>query len=141
MRSGLPVEFGLPHREPFVFLQEVLYLDPGQSGRARQTFTGKEDFFRGHFPGEPLVPGVLLTEAIAQLAGMVAGATASGVRFYLTAIKQMKFPEPVGPRQPLDIEVRLLGRMGELWQFEGSVFKVEDGGVVAEGVVVLSGRL
>lgn len=62
----------LPHGPEFRFLDRLLALDPGRSGRAEYTLRGDEPFLRGHFPGQPLLPGVLLIEAAAQLAGVVA---------------------------------------------------------------------
>ena len=65
MSPSDPVALGLPHREPFIFVDEVLALIPGESAEARKVFPLEEPFFRGHFPGDPLVPGVILTEALA----------------------------------------------------------------------------
>ena len=84
-----PVALGLPHRAPFIFVDEVCALTPGESALCRKTFAADEPFFRGHFPGDPLVPGVLLAEALAQTAGLAAGHAGRGFR--LTAIKGMKF--------------------------------------------------
>lgn len=135
--AGDPVALGLPHREPFVFLKRVVALEPGESGEAEQIFESGEAFFRGHFPGRPVVPGVLLTESVAQLAGIVAGAATPGVRFFLTAVKQMKFPAPTGPDELLRVMVRRRGEMGGLRQYEGMV-RDAGGAVVAEGIIVLS---
>ncbi len=132
-----PIALGLPHREPFIFLREVLELVPGERGRARQTFRREEAFFRGHFPDAPMVPGVLLTEAIAQLSGIVAGASRPGARFFLTAIKAMKFPAAAGPDEELAITVQQCGFLGALHQYEGEARRL-NGDLVAAGVVVLS---
>src|SRR4249920_1021822 len=86
---------GLPHRPPFVFVRELIKCDPGLSAEAAASFAADDPIFSGHFPGNPLVPGVILTEALAQTAGIAA---ASGCpenarpRFLLSAIRQMKFP-------------------------------------------------
>ena len=66
MNPADPVALGLPHRAPFVFVDEVRVLVPGESAECAKTFPPAEPFFAGHFPGDPLVPGVLLTEALAQ---------------------------------------------------------------------------
>lgn len=132
--TGDPAALGLPHREPFVFIDRVLSLTPGECAEAVKSFPPDTPFFAGHFPGEPLVPGVILTEALAQTAGIAAGRP--GVGFRLTAIKLIKFP---GAARPLD-EIRLVARkiaaVGGLWQFETRASVADR--VVAEGVIVLS---
>ncbi len=129
-----PVALGLPHREPFIFVDEVVELRPGEQAICRKTFPPEEPFFRGHFPGDPLVPGVLLTEALAQTAGLAAGQ--EGRKFHLSAIKGMKFLRPVRPAQTLLLTARKMASVGGLWQFEVSA-RVDDQ-TVAEGMVVLS---
>lgn len=129
-----PVALGLPHREPFVFIDQVLEVLPGESASCRKTFPADTDFFRGHFPGDPLVPGVILTEALAQTAGIAAGQP--GKAFRLSAIKGMKFLAAVRPDEAIDLRARKLGSVGGLWQFE--VAATVNGKAVAEGAVVLS---
>ncbi len=131
---GGPIELGLPHREPFIFVDEVVELQPGERAVCRKTFSAEEPFFRGHFPGDPLVPGVILTEALAQTAGLAAGQP--GKSFRLSAIKGMKFLRAVRPLDPIDLTARKVATVGGLWQFEVAA-RVGDA-VVAEGVVVLS---
>jgi len=133
---GAPEELGLPHREPFVFVDFVTALDPGISAVAEKTFTPDDPIFRGHFPGNPIVPGVILTEALAQTAG-VAGASGGGNRrFLLSAIRSMKFPAAAKPGQRITLTARTTGAMGGLWMF--AVSAVTADGLVAEGQVVLS---
>jgi 3-hydroxyacyl-[acyl-carrier-protein] dehydratase len=129
-----PLALGLPHRSPFVFVDEVAELVPGESARGSKVFAADEPFFRGHFPGDPLVPGVILTEALAQMAGIAAGQV--GRSFRLTAIKGMKFLAPVRPEEVIALHARKLGAVGGLWQFEVRASVGE--AVVAEGAVVLS---
>lgn len=129
-----PRELGLPHREPFIFVDEVTELQPGEHAVGRKMFPPEEPFFRGHFPGDPLVPGVILTEALAQLAGIAAGQP--GRSFRLTAIKGMKFLAPVRPAEVVTLSAQKLGAVGGLWQF--SVRAVVGEITVAEGAVVLS---
>jgi 3-hydroxyacyl-[acyl-carrier-protein] dehydratase len=129
-----PVSLGLPHREPFIFIDSVIELAPGESACCRKVFGKDESFFRGHFPGNPVVPGVILTEALAQTAGIAAGQP--GKSFLLSAIKGMKFLAAVRPEEEIILRARKLGAVGALWQFE-TIAQV--GGVtVADGVVVLS---
>jgi 3-hydroxyacyl-[acyl-carrier-protein] dehydratase len=132
--DGDPVALGLPHRPPFIFVDEVVELRPGESALCRKTFPPDEPFFRGHFPGDPLVPGVILVEALAQTAGLAAGQT--GKAFRLSAIKAMKFPRAVRPSEMIALSARKLAAVGGLCQFE-VVARVGEL-VVAEGVVVLS---
>jgi len=128
-----PLDCGLPHREPFIFIDEVLEITPGEFARGRKTFPLEEPFFAGHFPGDPLVPGVILTEALAQIAGIAAARP--GLR--LAAIRAMKFPRAVRPCQPVALEAKKQGEAGGLLQF--SVVATVDGASVAEGSIILGG--
>ena len=134
MTARDPVALGLPHRAPFVFVDEVRALAPGESAECGKTFAPDEPFFRGHFPGDPLVPGVILTEALAQTAGLAAGQP--GRAFRLSAIRAMKFLRAVRPADEITLSARKVAVVGALWQFE--VAARVRGEVVAEGVVVLS---
>ena len=128
-----PLALGLPHREPFVFVDEIVALTPGECAEGRKTFAPDTPFFRGHFPGDPIVPGVILAEALAQVAGLAAGQP--GLR--LAAIKAMKFPGAVHPGEEIALHARKAGAVGGLWQFAVAA-RVEER-TVAEGVVVLGG--
>lgn len=129
-----PVALGLPHRAPFLFIDEIVGRVPGESAHGRKVFAADEPFFRGHFPGDPLVPGVILAEALAQTAGIAAGQPGRGFR--LTAIKGMKFPAAARPAEVLDLHARKVAVVGGLWQFDTEA-RVRDR-VVATGVIVLS---
>jgi 3-hydroxyacyl-[acyl-carrier-protein] dehydratase len=129
-----PVALGLPHREPFIFVDTVVEHTPGEAAVCRKIFSSEEPFFRGHFPGDPLVPGVILAEALAQTAGLAAGQP--GRSFRLTAIKGMKFLGAVRPSEEIILKARKLGAVGGLWQFE--VQALVSGKSVAEGMIVLS---
>jgi len=129
-----PIRCGLPHREPFVFIDTVVALEPGQSAVCTKHFAASEPFFRGHFPGNPLVPGVILTEAAAQTAGIAAGEP--GRIYHLSAIRQMKFIRPVGPDTLVEFTASKTGGMGGLLQFQ--VTASVAGELVAEGVIVLN---
>jgi 3-hydroxyacyl-[acyl-carrier-protein] dehydratase len=131
-----PVELGLPHREPFVFIDRVTALDPGMSAVAEKTFAPDDPMFRGHFPGNPIVPGVILTEALAQTAGLAGAGPNGGRRFLLSAIRGMKFPAAARPGEKITLTARLTGTMGGLWMF--AVDAVSGDRSVAEGQVVLS---
>jgi len=128
-----PASFGLPHREPFLFIDRVLTREPGVEAAGERVFLPEDPMFRGHFPGNPIVPGVILTEALAQLAG-IAGASERG--FLLSAIRSMKFPAPARPGEKILLSARQTGGLGGLFQF--AVRAEVDGRTVAEGQVVLN---
>jgi 3-hydroxyacyl-[acyl-carrier-protein] dehydratase len=129
-----PIALGLPHREPFVFVDRLVARAAGESAECVKTFPAATPFFAGHFPNAPLVPGVILAEALAQTAGLAAGQP--GRSFRLSAIKVMKFPSPAGPDEEIRLHARTIAVVGGLWQFD--VRAAVDGRTVAEGVVVLS---
>lgn len=134
MSADDPVALGLPHREPFVFVDRVLARSAGESAECVKTFPKETPFFAGHFPGTPLVPGVILAEALAQTAGLAAGQP--GQSFRLTAIRAMKFPAAAGPGEEIRLAARKAAMVGGLWQFEVRASIGER--TVAEGVIVLS---
>src|SRR4051794_19420429 len=97
---------GLPHRPPFVFVRQLLAREPGVSADCETSFDPNDPMFAGHFPGNPLVPGVLLTEALAQTAGIAAASGyPEGARplFLLSAIRNMKFPRPARPGDAIQL--------------------------------------
>jgi 3-hydroxyacyl-[acyl-carrier-protein] dehydratase len=108
----------LPHRPPFLFVDELLALEPGVSARGRWTLTGEEDFFAGHFPGRPTLPGVLMCEAIAQV-GAVALLTDerfAGKLPLFGGLDGARFRRQAGPGDTLELEVtmgRLSARAGK----------------------------
>lgn len=134
MTAGDPVALGLPHRAPFVFVDAVVEIEAGERALCRKTFAPEEPFFAGHFPGDPLVPGVLLTEALAQTAGLAAGQP--GRAFRLSAIRGMKFLRAVRPGETIALRARKTVAIGGLWQFEVAAMVGET--VAAEGVVILN---
>ena len=102
----------LPHRPPFLFVDEVTALSPGQSASGRWNLTGDEWFFAGHFPGRPTLPGVLMCEAIAQV-GAIALLTDERVAGKLPlfgGLDSARFRRQVGPGDTLELHVEL-GRM------------------------------
>jgi 3-hydroxyacyl-[acyl-carrier-protein] dehydratase len=130
-----PRSLGLPHREPFVFVDGVVTATEGQA-ECFKVFSPSDPMFRGHFPGNPIVPGVILVEALSQTAG-IAGAWGSERRgFLLSAIRQMKFPAAARPGKRILLHARTTGRIGALWSFEVSA--EVDGAIVASGQIVLS---
>jgi 3-hydroxyacyl-[acyl-carrier-protein] dehydratase len=136
MQASNPIFHGLPHREPFVFVDTVLEVSPGKQARCSKKFDAQEPFFRGHFPGDPLVPGVILTEALAQTAGIAAGQPGSNKSYRLSAIKLMKFMRPVRPGQEIILVAGLTAAIGGLLQFQVSASVGPE--KVAEGMIVLN---
>ncbi len=134
MGSLDPIAYGLPHRAPFIFVDEVREIQPGVAATCVKFFSADEPFFAGHFPGQPLVPGVILAEAMAQTAGIAAGQ--KGRSFRLSAIKQMKFLHPVLPESSVIFTAEKMAESGTLQQFRASA-SVEER-LVAEGVLVLA---
>jgi 3-hydroxyacyl-[acyl-carrier-protein] dehydratase len=129
-----PIQLGLPHRPPFIFIDEVTAVESGRSAKATKCFSSQEPFLKGHFPGNAIIPGVLIAEALAQTAGIAIGAP--GKMFLLTAIRAMKFLRPVRPEEPIDLFAECLGEMNGLAQ---CVVRAScKGEPVAEGQLVLA---
>ncbi|MGN6313994.1 MAG: 3-hydroxyacyl-ACP dehydratase FabZ [Rhodanobacteraceae bacterium] len=102
----------LPHRYPFLLVDRVIELDPGKCITALKNVTTNEPFFQGHFPGHPVMPGVLIVEALAQASGLLIGLSDSGVQngdklFYLAKVDNARFNRPVVPGDQLRLEVQL----------------------------------
>jgi 3-hydroxyacyl-[acyl-carrier-protein] dehydratase len=129
---------GLPHRAPFVFIRKLIAREPGISAECETEFSRDDPMFAGHFPGDPLVPGVILTEALAQTAGIAAHRENSEKRFLLSAIRQMKFLHPVRPDQKIILRARKMGEVDQLLQFE--VEALIGNKRVATGQLVLTAR-
>jgi 3-hydroxyacyl-[acyl-carrier-protein] dehydratase len=109
-----PISLGLPHRPPFIFVESVDKLEVGLAAECSKTFRKTESFFEGHFPGNAMVPGVLLIEGMAQTAGIAVGEP--GKTFLLTAIRSMKFLRPVRPEELIGFSARKLGAIDGLVQ-------------------------
>jgi 3-hydroxyacyl-[acyl-carrier-protein] dehydratase len=118
----------LPHGPEFRFIDRLVALEPGKEGAGEYTLRGDESFLRGHFPGHPLFPGVLLIEAAAQLAGVVAQSDPSvtplsGLK--LTAVKNAKILGTVLPGETIHIKATVIARLGPLIQARATVSKAE----------------
>jgi len=114
----------LPHGPSFRFVDDLVTLDPGKSAQGVYRLKGDEAFLEGHFPGHPIMPGVLLCEAVAQLAGVAAQSdpeipSLSNMR--LTAIRAAKILGTAEPGETLNIATTISGRLGTLVQAEGVV--------------------
>lgn len=124
----------LPHRYPILLIDRVEELILDRSIAAIKAVTVNEEFFQGHFPGRPIMPGVLIVEAMAQAAGVLAveslGLAGSGKLVYFLAIENAKFRKPVEPGVLLRLEVEFVQKRSSVCKFAG-VAKI-DGQVVAE---------
>jgi 3-hydroxyacyl-[acyl-carrier-protein] dehydratase len=112
----------LPHRYPFLLVDRILEINPGEKATGIKNVTCNEEFFQGHFPGNPIMPGVLIIEALAQVAGLLAfrsGASA-GKSVYFMSIERAKFRKPVVPGDQLKLEVTILQQRGNVWKFSGN---------------------
>lgn len=126
----------LPHRYPFLLIDRVIELVPGQRIVAIKNVTINEPFFAGHFPGMPVMPGVLLLEAMAQAGAVLAlkhGANANQV-MYLAGIDQAKFRRPVTPGDQLRIEADMIRYKVRIMKLKGRV--LVDGVVVAQAEIL-----
>ena len=115
----------LPHRYPFLLVDRVLELLPGKHIHALKNVTFNEPYFPGHFPHRPVMPGVMIIEALAQAAGILAFKTVGVVpdtetRFYFVAIDNARFRRPVEPGDQLVLKVTLKRSFKGIWKFDGS---------------------
>lgn len=121
----------LPHRYPFLMVDRVIELEPGKRAAGIKNVTINEAFFTGHFPGNPIMPGVLIVEALAQVAGILALRSGfDGDTLYFMSIEKAKFRKPVVPGDQLRLEVNILQRRGQVVRCSGNA--LVDGKVVAE---------
>jgi 3-hydroxyacyl-[acyl-carrier-protein] dehydratase len=132
----------LPHGPEFRFIDELIELVPGVSARAVWKLKGDEQFLRGHFPGAPLMPGVLMIEALAQLGGILVQ-TRPGEEplknLRLTAVRQIKILGSITPGQSLHISGSLQGMLDTLGQVIGEI-RDDAGNVIITGSVTLAGE-
>jgi 3-hydroxyacyl-[acyl-carrier-protein] dehydratase len=114
----------LPHRYPFLLVDRVLAVDPGKSIKALKNVTINEPHFVGHFPHRPVMPGVLILEAMAQTAGLLAFADESSERdpnsvIYFAGIDGARFKRPVEPGDQLVMDVEILRHKSGIYKFKG----------------------
>lgn len=127
----------IPHRYPFLLIDRVIELLPGESAVGIKNVTINEPFFQGHFPGKPVFPGVLIIEAMAQTSAVLVvealGASAEGKLVYFMSIDEARFRKPVSPGDTMRIRVVKQQNRRNVWKFgcEATV----DGQLVAEAVV------
>jgi 3-hydroxyacyl-[acyl-carrier-protein] dehydratase len=112
----------LPHREPFLLIDEIVSLEPGVGARARWTLREEMWFFAGHFPGNPITPGVLIVEALAQTGALAAMSLEEnrGKLAMFAGIEKVRFRRPVRPGETIELETRLVRQRGPLGFGEGT---------------------
>jgi 3-hydroxyacyl-[acyl-carrier-protein] dehydratase len=133
----------LPHRYPFLLIDRVVDYLPGQSLSALKNVTVNEPFFQGHFPERPVMPGVMILEALAQATGILAfvsGQVRSPSRslYYFVGIDKARFKKPVGPGDQLLLRVTLTRSLRGMWKFAGEA-RVE-GDLVAYADLMTTAR-
>jgi 3-hydroxyacyl-[acyl-carrier-protein] dehydratase len=129
----------LPHRYPFILVDRVLEVVPGARIVALKNVTINEPFFSGHFPGRPVMPGVLIVEAMAQAAGLLSFKTpelklSHGSIFYFAGIDQCRFKRPVTPGDALRLEAQVLKIVRGVGKFK--CMATVDGQLAAEGEIL-----
>ncbi len=121
----------LPHRYPFLLVDKIVDLKPGESALGVKNVTINEPFFQGHFPGQPIMPGVLVIEAMAQVAGVMAFRSGmEGKSVYFMSIDNAKFRRPIVPGDQVMMEIKILKQRGNVWKFSGTA--TVDGKLVSE---------
>jgi 3-hydroxyacyl-[acyl-carrier-protein] dehydratase len=110
----------LPHRYPFLLVDRIVDLKPGERALGVKNVTINEPFFQGHFPGQPIMPGVLVIEAMAQVAGVMAFRSGmEGKSVYFMSIENAKFRRPIVPGDQVMMEIKVLKQRGNVWKFSG----------------------
>ncbi len=118
----------LPHRYPFLMVDRIVEVDHGKRIVGIKNVTINEPFFQGHFPGHPVMPGVLIVEAMAQVAGIMASLATSEVGdkvTYFMSIDKARFRKPVRPGDQLRIEIETIFSRRDIWSVAGKAY-VED---------------
>ncbi len=127
----------LPHRYPFLLIDKIINIQGEESGTAIKNVTINEPFFQGHFPSKPVMPGVLLVEAMAQASGAIVmenlGDAVAGKLVFFMSIDKCKFRKPVGPGDQVHFHVKLLQKRPPVWKYWAEAHV--DGKKVAEAEI------
>ncbi len=127
----------IPHRYPFLLVDRVEDIVTGESATGIKNVTINEPFFPGHFPQKPVMPGVLIVEAMAQTAAVLVvhteGKEIEGKLVYFMSIDGCRFRKPVGPGDTLNIKVQKERQRGNIWKFKGEAYA--DGALMAEATI------
>ena len=133
----------LPHRYPFLLIDRVVEYEPGKTLVAIKNVTHNEPHFPGHFPNRPIMPGVLILEALAQATGILAFKTLDHIPdenslYYFVGIDNARFKQPVEPGDQLQLEVEYVKQMRGIWKFKGKA--LVDGKVVCSADLTCAER-
>ena len=116
----------IPHRDPFLFVDSCEIIKEGEYGKSVKFFTKNEYFFKGHFPNNPIVPGVIIIEAMAQTAGIV---VSYKLREYkeksvlFMSVNKAKFRKPIHPNEKVSFEVKFINSVRDVYKFYGICYK------------------
>ena len=116
----------IPHRYPFLFVDTCEIIIPGEHGKSEKLFTANEYFFNGHFPNNPIVPGVIIVEAMAQTAGIVVSYKLKEFKeksVLFMSVNKAKFRRPIFPNEKVSFEVNFVNSVIDVYKFEGTCFK------------------
>lgn len=133
----------LPHRYPFLLVDRVVELTPGESIVAYKNVTVNEPFFNGHFPDHPVMPGVLIVEAMAQAAGVLGFKTMDktpqdGSIYYFVGSDKLRFKRPVVPGDQLRLEATIVSEKRGIWKFD--VRATVDGELASSATILCADR-
>ena len=115
----------IPHRKPFLFIEELSVIAKGKIGESFRTFKETEYFFEGHFPNNPIVPGVVIVEAMAQTAGVVVSENLINTKdqsVLFMSINKAKFRKPVLPNYKITFYVELMNNIKNVYKFMGKAY-------------------
>lgn len=134
----------LPHRYPFLLVDRVIDLTVGESIRGFKNVTINEPFFPGHFPHQPVMPGVMILEALAQACGLLAFATAGwepddSYAFYFVSLDKVRFRRPVVPGDRLTLRVNCQRRIRDIWRFSTEARVGDEVATTADMMVATKG--
>jgi len=116
----------IPHRNPFLFVDTCEILVPGEHGISEKLFSKEEYFFEGHFPQNPIVPGVIIVEAMAQTAGIVVSYKLREFKeksVLFMSVNKAKFRKPILPNDKVSFEVKFINSVRDVYKFQGTCFK------------------
>ena len=116
----------IPHRTPFLFVDKCQIIEPGKKGISERYFSENEYFFEGHFPNNPIVPGVIIVEAMAQTAGIVVSHQFKDEKdksVLFMSVNKARFRKPILPNQNIRFEVNFLNKVLDVYKFQGKAFR------------------